>query len=438
MNDSDNKYSNSEKGIEGEDFVNNIAYQSFMKYWCYPNPKDITGDKKEICDLIIYFKDILILICVKNYAFNGKYDRYIKKTIEKDIKQLLGAERKIKQSCRDIVIKHPDKEDVNSLKIDIISKVYRITVHLGNNVQFYPASSTKKDVFINVFDKDAFNEIVKELDTLPDFIEYLDKREQLFKGANVFVMPKIHDSPFEESDQNQFLEYLRIDDPMHIKHIIIQGKEADLMADYLWNDRSFSTKLKNNSSNVLCVDFEGKYNRMHQRVEVKNKYSADKTSYFIDNLVKHKLLNNKYGIDLALELMSYSRFKRRSIADMIIDFIRKNNKQTGYVIPRRFAMFDDIGIALIFCTPQISENKKALNFMLDLAFNSYIIHNKYSMKKMILIGFTKKAGQFFFSFSEDIKKFSKEDETKIMTAIEPFNWFKSEQMSHVSDMEYPD
>ena len=158
----------------------------------------------------------------------------------------------------------------------------------------------------------------------------------------------------------------------------------------------------------------------------------------LDDLVKHELLNDKYSIDLALELMSYSRFKRRSIADMIIDFIVKNNKQTGCVIARRFAMFDDVGIALIFCTPQISENKEDLNFILDLAFKSYIIHNKYSMKKMILIGFTKKVGQFYFSFSEDIKKFSKEEETKIMTDIEPFNWFKSEQMNHVSDMEYPD
>ena len=35
------------KGDEGENFVNEIAYKSFFKYWCYPGPKYENGDKKK-------------------------------------------------------------------------------------------------------------------------------------------------------------------------------------------------------------------------------------------------------------------------------------------------------------------------------------------------------------------------------------------------------
>ena len=83
------------KGVLGENFVNEIANNTFLEYWCYPSPKDEKGDKKEICDLLILFRDVLIIISVKNYDFKGNYDRYFNRTIEKALKQIQGAERKI-------------------------------------------------------------------------------------------------------------------------------------------------------------------------------------------------------------------------------------------------------------------------------------------------------------------------------------------------------
>ena len=74
------------KGELGEEFVNNLSYNSFLKFWCYPNPKDEERDKKEICDLLILFRDICIIISVKNYEFKGDYSRYDKKTVGKAIK----------------------------------------------------------------------------------------------------------------------------------------------------------------------------------------------------------------------------------------------------------------------------------------------------------------------------------------------------------------
>lgn len=63
----------------GEDFVNQLAYKSLLKYWCYPNVKDIGGDKKEIGDLLVLIKDICIIFTVKNYKFKDNHERYFQK-----------------------------------------------------------------------------------------------------------------------------------------------------------------------------------------------------------------------------------------------------------------------------------------------------------------------------------------------------------------------
>ena len=59
------------RGTEGEKFVNQLAYSTFFKYWCYPSPKLENSNKKEICDLLIIFRDIVLIFSVKNYEFKG-------------------------------------------------------------------------------------------------------------------------------------------------------------------------------------------------------------------------------------------------------------------------------------------------------------------------------------------------------------------------------
>ena len=97
------------KGEIGEDAVTEVAERTYLKYWCFPNPKDENRDKKEICDLLILFKETVVIICVKNYDFKGNYERYFRSTLDKAISQIQGAERKLFNSNHDIVFKHPTK-----------------------------------------------------------------------------------------------------------------------------------------------------------------------------------------------------------------------------------------------------------------------------------------------------------------------------------------
>jgi hypothetical protein len=116
------------KGKSGEDFVNHIAFKTFIKYWCFPGPLDITGDNKEICDLLVVFNHICMIISVKNYAFKGDYERYFKRTVSKAIRQIDGAERKL---FRDgpLLLKHPDR-DAELFEKDRITEIHRIIINL--------------------------------------------------------------------------------------------------------------------------------------------------------------------------------------------------------------------------------------------------------------------------------------------------------------------
>ena len=113
-----------EKGKLGEDFVNEIAYKSLLKYWCYPNPIDEKGSRKEICDLLILFGDVCIIVSVKNYDLKGNYERYKRKVIDKSSKQLHGAYRKLFVQDTAIYIKHPER-DIELFDKDKYSEVGR-------------------------------------------------------------------------------------------------------------------------------------------------------------------------------------------------------------------------------------------------------------------------------------------------------------------------
>ena len=119
-----------DKGNLGEEFVNELAYKSYLKYWCFPGPMDEYGDRKEIVDLLILFNNICLLVSVKNYEFKGKYDKYFRKTLTKATDQLYGAERKLYMSEREIFFKHPDRETEQFNK-EQYTIVHRIIVNLG-------------------------------------------------------------------------------------------------------------------------------------------------------------------------------------------------------------------------------------------------------------------------------------------------------------------
>ena len=193
------------KGKSAEKYVEHFANTAYLKQWCYPNPKDEKGSEKEICDLLILFKMTCIIISIKNYELKGNYERFQKKVIEKSTKQLYGAERKLFNSG-EVYIKHPEK-GIEKFETEKYKNIIRITINMGELYENYSLGDIKEGKgFINIIHRDSFSQIIQELDTIPDFVEYLNEREKLL---------------------------------MTQYPIIIEGSELDLLASFMLYKRSF-------------------------------------------------------------------------------------------------------------------------------------------------------------------------------------------------------
>lgn len=430
--------SSTEKGNIGEDFVNGIAFNSFMAYWCYPSPKDENGDKKEICDLLILFDSNLIMISVKNYEFKDFYSRYFRRTIEKAIKQIYGAERKLLKNDRDIFIKHPDRE-IERFPKEKIRNVYRIIINLGEGVRFYPFNKeTKDDEFITLLDKEAFQTIVRELDTIPDFLEYLSKRELLFVAKSVTILPGAEDD-FPAETAQQFFEYAQKQFTANEKQsILISGTEHDILAHYLKNKRTFPEYIKSKEYNGMLIQLDGNWFELNQRKQVKEKRELDKNSYFLDELVKREILTNhsKSAIELATVIMAFNRFDRRVISNNFLQFFNSYKDTKGNFLARRYADFDGTGIVFAFYPQEMPE--EMVDTLLEIALDSFCVYSDYKSKSMILIATTNEFRQFKMGIVKDIVPFSREKELQVKKDVELLGWFKNYQEFEETEKEYPD
>ena len=426
-----------EKGNIGEDFVNQIAYNSFVKYWCYPSPKDEHGDKKEICDLLVIFGDSVIIISVKNYEFKDNYVRYFRSTLDKAVKQIYGAERKLFKSENEIYIKHPNKIEERFPK-ERIKNIYRVIVNLGEGVKFHPFNdSTKDDKYISIFDKAAFESILTELDTIPDFIEYIHKREAVFDRKNVTILPG-KENDFHENTSTQFFEHGKANFISENKQgILLSGTEQDLLAHFLNHNRNFSTAFTDEKYNGMLIQIDGEWEEYKNKESFLQKKQEDKYSYLIDELVKREILTNMRpnSESLATALLSFNRFYRRIIAKNFIEFCETYNEIKGTKLARRYADFNGTGIVFAFYSPEM--RTEMVNALLELTVNSFILYSNYKSKTMILIATTFNMSQFKMTIIEDVKKFTTEKELEIKEDVKSLGWFTKIENINYTESEYP-
>ncbi|MFC4510191.1 hypothetical protein ACFO28_07735 [Flavobacterium buctense] len=420
------------KGNDGENFVNELAYNSFLKYWCYPSPKYENGDKKEICDLLILFNSVVILVSVKNYEFKGNHFRYFNNTIAKAVKQLHGAYRKLFSESV-VIIKHPDKL-AEIFPKNKIEKVFRIVINLGDGVKFYPFNQmTKNDDYVTLFDRDSFATIISELDTIPDFIDYLEKREKVFTGKMTIILPgEEFDFPIET--QRDFFS-LR-NEIINSDFIFISGSEKDLLATFFKNTRNFPEVL-NGDSNGYYLIIDGAWENYISIEKVVRKNEADKISYFIDNFVKHELLININPMreSLAKALLSFDRLTRRTISKSYVDFHGLYKNETGLFFGRRFGDFNGVGVLFTFYTNNMSF--EMINHLNNLAIESSNLYTDYKSKSMILIS-SNNQHRFLFSYIDKLEKYTESLENEIRKDVETLGWFTKHTKFEGTEHEFPD
>jgi SEC-C motif-containing protein len=212
---------------DSERYLFRLACGSFISFWTFSGiyrdqgRQSGKGDGKELCDLIIVFGDHIILFSDKECQFpksgNAQTDwsRWSRRAIRKSAEQLWGAERWIRDLPEKLYL---DRNCTIPFPIDIPHsdrmKVHRVIVARGaaescrvryggsgSLMLFGPQAERElkrqgRDLplfavgdldesrgFVHVFDEVTLPIVLRTLDTLPDFVSYLEKKEDFVRSG---------------------------------------------------------------------------------------------------------------------------------------------------------------------------------------------------------------------------------------------------------------
>lgn len=223
------KSAESEGATESERALTRLARKAFLSLWSYPNVysdegrKGGKGDGKELVDLLVVFGNDVLLFSDKDCAFQSHLDvsiawpRWYRRAIDKSARQLAGAESFIKQFPNRVFL---DKTCATPLPIALpdpnTARYHLIAVTRGGHLagsEFYGGGSSgslmlltnllgkathektpfhvgyplETGRFVHVLDEVTANLLLDELDTVPDFVAYLRKKEEFLGQVGVIV-----------------------------------------------------------------------------------------------------------------------------------------------------------------------------------------------------------------------------------------------------------
>lgn len=382
------------KGKEAEAYIASLAENIFIGHWCYPNPIDEMGDRKEICDLLILFKKTCIICQIKNYDFKGDYARYFRKTLDKAADQIDGAERKLFRLDRDIYIKHP-ANGVLKFPRDQFTQILRLIIHVGKDMNINEMSRrTKGGEFIHVFDKADFEHLLGELSTIADLTEYLDFRLALITKINVAVYGR---------DRDLLALYLRIGSRLHQYIEKNQGQHILFDLDNSWEsfaaDRQQSFPYENDLRHIETLLYK---------------------------TVQKELAVNQHTKQVAEDLWSLNRHERRVFCCSLLEFMQKFMHRGYNRIIRRSTVFGGHGI-ILFYYPEIY-NEEELMWLAMIAADGYCDYLEYEVTNMIVFAITEQ--QPIKIMPMDCSHLRHENPEQLHLILKELGWFETENMGH--------
>ena len=303
------------KGESAERIVHELAEASFFTDWCYRNPK--LADGKELCDLLIVFEDIAVIWQIKDLKVqeNGNYNP---KDVDKNLRQLAGAKRRLLDESRPLKLSNPRRGD-ELFDPNVVQRIYLVSALTGPGEAYFPFFRQVKNGNAHVFTGEFLEIALGELNTTQDFVDYLEAKER-----------------FLCSD----------------RRMIINGGEQELLATYLMRDRSFEDF---KDATMVVID-EGCWEDLLQKPEYYARQEADEISFAWDELIEnaHQSGNPDYE-RIAREMARPNRFRRRCLAKAFYDahvLAHENQAQNVFrrVIPAEAItycfLFMDDGISL--------------------------------------------------------------------------------------------
>jgi hypothetical protein len=319
------------KGLTpSERLLARLCERSFLSVWSYPNL--FRKAAKELTDLLVVFGDDVILFSDKSRAYPDTGDaaldwrRWFGHSVAESARQITQAEKWIIRQPHRVYL---DAREIERLPIPLPPsdwlRFHRICIALGAadrcknatgrpTLEISPQTIDDGKAFsvgritgalgwVHVFDETTLPLILEELNTAPDFIEYLKRKEEFYDAGK-----------FERA-----------------------ASESDLLGYYLWHGRAFPMQhLKR------CEVADGTWREVAADPQFQASRKENQGSIFWDRLVEY--LNRHYlaeNLETGNEhpfadyerfvrtMAQETRFSRRILANWMTKRIDRNDD--GYL-----------------------------------------------------------------------------------------------------------
>lgn len=164
---------------ESEAFVGQLCGRSFLVPWAYLNPT--ASDGRELADALVVHENDVIIMSVKEYnpGENAKAsvarERWVRKTVDSSVKQLMGALRR-SEKIESFV--EPSSKRRIQLPPLVQRRVHLVSISLGGSRLCRLSSKQRHGGFVHQLDDQSFVAHFVLLDTINEFLAYLEAREQ--------------------------------------------------------------------------------------------------------------------------------------------------------------------------------------------------------------------------------------------------------------------
>lgn len=212
-----------------ERYLNRLAARSFLSMWSYPSlyrDQGIgkRGEGAEVCDLLVVFENHILIFSDKDCEFPNHADvelawqRWFRRAILKSAEQVWGAERWIqqhpqrlyldRQCTQPLQIELPDPAQAQfhrivvahdrsgrrkrriggtgSLLVDpgLIGEMHLLRESEGGH-PFAIGILDPSEGYVHVFDDSSLGRVMRTLDTVTDFANYLDRKQRFILSGRL-------------------------------------------------------------------------------------------------------------------------------------------------------------------------------------------------------------------------------------------------------------
>jgi hypothetical protein len=334
-----------------EEFVFKLCRESFLSLWSYANPRR-EGSTKELCDILVVCDPHVLIFSVKYSEYKETEDpnvgmnRWLRETVEHSVKGVYGAERNLARATH---VTRSDGQEGLPLPPLADRKIHRVSVSLGGRRLVNFSSGDHGKGFVHCFDDQFVVVALGELNTITDFIAYLEAKEDLARGRQLMMM----------------------------------GGEEDLLAVYLHKGRKFPPP-----TDRIIVE-EDLWASFFRNAAYQRRLEAERDSYMWDTLIEYvaeyvlagqmesggTLSDN----ELVLRTMAReTRLSRRMLAGALLKF--RERAKRGEASARMTSALSRV--TYVFYNPPASNERTIRNQVLQL--RCFVARNEIRDNKTVV------------------------------------------------------